>query len=160
VLGDRLAVLGPGGRLEQYGTPDAVLAAPASPFVATFLGDEPTLKRLSLHRVADLDLSSGPVVPAGSPADHTRDVAAQAGTDWVAVVDGRRIVGWLRIDDAAPRADPARAHAFAHALDPDTTLRAAVDTLLGAPLQAAVVRRGERDLGVVRLAAILDGIGP
>jgi osmoprotectant transport system ATP-binding protein len=33
-LGDRLAVLAEGGRLEQYGTPAEVLARPATPFVA------------------------------------------------------------------------------------------------------------------------------
>src|SRR5439155_23782912 len=45
-LGDRLAVLAAGGRLEQYGTPGEVLARPATDFVAGFVGAGRTLRRL------------------------------------------------------------------------------------------------------------------
>ncbi len=38
ILGDRIAVLGHGGRLAQLETPAELLASPASPFVADFLG--------------------------------------------------------------------------------------------------------------------------
>jgi osmoprotectant transport system ATP-binding protein len=38
VLGDRIAVLESGGRLAQLATPAELLASPASPFVADFLG--------------------------------------------------------------------------------------------------------------------------
>ncbi len=38
VLGDRIAVLEPGGRLAQLAPPDELLAHPVSPFVADFLG--------------------------------------------------------------------------------------------------------------------------
>jgi osmoprotectant transport system ATP-binding protein len=37
-LGDRIAILETGGRLAQLGTPEELLAAPASAFVADFLG--------------------------------------------------------------------------------------------------------------------------
>ena len=47
-LGDRLAVLATGGRLEQYATPAEVLARPATPFVADFVGAGRTLRRLDL----------------------------------------------------------------------------------------------------------------
>ena len=52
-LGDRLAVLAAGGRLEQYGTPAEVLARPATPFVADFVGAGRTLRRLDLLSAAD-----------------------------------------------------------------------------------------------------------
>src|SRR4029079_13122469 len=37
-LGDRIAVLSEGGRLEQYDSPAALLGTPASPFVREFVG--------------------------------------------------------------------------------------------------------------------------
>jgi osmoprotectant transport system ATP-binding protein len=53
-LADRVAILNVGGVLEQYGTPEELLRAPASPFVEGFLGRDRALKRLSLLRVSDL----------------------------------------------------------------------------------------------------------
>jgi osmoprotectant transport system ATP-binding protein len=157
-LGDRIAVLGPGGRLEQYATPDTVLASPSSPFVASFLGDEPTLKRLSLHRVSDLDLDGAPIVDVGTSALRAQQVAAGAGTDWVAVRDRGRIAGWIPTGTLAGPVEPAQARAFGVELDVDTNLRAAVDVLLGTRPHAGVVRRDGRDIGVVRLDALLDGL--
>ncbi len=68
-LGDRVAVFN-AGRLEQFDTPAALLARPATPFVAGFLGDDRAtrlLKSVSVgdwHKVqADGDLAS---VPAGT----------------------------------------------------------------------------------------------
>jgi osmoprotectant transport system ATP-binding protein len=55
-MGDRIAILQQGGRLAQYDTPDAILAAPASDFVARFVGQDRGLKRLSLATLGDLEL--------------------------------------------------------------------------------------------------------
>jgi len=55
-LGDLVAVLDVGGVLAQFGPPAEVLATPASDFVARFVGADRGLKRLSLTRVADLEL--------------------------------------------------------------------------------------------------------
>ncbi|HKG24226.1 MAG TPA: ABC transporter ATP-binding protein, partial [Thermomicrobiales bacterium] len=55
-MGDLVAVLQLGGHLAQYGTPDEILANPASDFVARFVGADRGLKRLALVRVGDLDL--------------------------------------------------------------------------------------------------------
>jgi osmoprotectant transport system ATP-binding protein len=48
LLGDRIAVLATGGALQQYAAPAEMLAEPANPFVAGFLGEDRGLKRLSL----------------------------------------------------------------------------------------------------------------
>src|SRR5919204_407375 len=53
-MGDRIAVFRQGGYLEQYAPPDELLAAPASDFVADFLGGERELKRLALIPVAEV----------------------------------------------------------------------------------------------------------
>jgi osmoprotectant transport system ATP-binding protein len=59
-LGDHLAVLADGGRLEQYGTPAEVLARPATPFVAGFVGAGRTLRRLDLIPATDALTAAGP----------------------------------------------------------------------------------------------------
>jgi osmoprotectant transport system ATP-binding protein len=55
-VGDRIAILREGGVLAQYDTPDAILANPADEFVARFVGEDRGLRRLSLRRLADIEL--------------------------------------------------------------------------------------------------------
>ncbi|ANN18831.1 glycine/betaine ABC transporter permease [Amycolatopsis orientalis] len=55
-IGDRIAVLRPRSVIAQYDTPQAILAAPADDYVASFVGSKRNLKRLALIRVGDLDL--------------------------------------------------------------------------------------------------------
>jgi osmoprotectant transport system ATP-binding protein len=59
-MGDRIAILREGGTLVQYDSPDAILANPANDFVAQFVGADRGLKRLSLARLADIDLDPAP----------------------------------------------------------------------------------------------------
>ena len=47
-MGDRVAVFATGGRLAQYATPLALLAEPADPFVADFVGSTRGLRRLAV----------------------------------------------------------------------------------------------------------------
>ncbi|WP_018502414.1 ABC transporter ATP-binding protein [Parafrankia discariae] len=56
-LGDRVAVLGQGGRLAQLDTPARVLGAPASSFVADFTGADRMLLRLSVTPLRRVDLA-------------------------------------------------------------------------------------------------------
>jgi osmoprotectant transport system ATP-binding protein len=67
-LGDRLAVLATGGRLEQYGTPAEVLARPATPFVADFVGAGRTLRRLDLVSARAALAPCDPAAEADGPA--------------------------------------------------------------------------------------------
>src|SRR5918996_1676050 len=53
-MGDTVGVFRVGGGLVQLATPAEILASPASPFVARFVGADRGLKRLSLARVGDL----------------------------------------------------------------------------------------------------------
>ena len=55
-MGDRIAILRQGGVLAQYDTPDAILAAPADEFVASFVGDDRGLQRLALTPADELEL--------------------------------------------------------------------------------------------------------
>jgi osmoprotectant transport system ATP-binding protein len=54
-MGDLIAVMEQGGHLAQFAPPDEILARPASEFVASLVGADRGLKRLSLRTIADLD---------------------------------------------------------------------------------------------------------
>ena len=106
-LGDRLAVLATGGRLEQYGTPAEVLARPATPFVADFVGAGRTLRRLdllsALAAIAPAPPSAAvpPDGPALSPDATLADVMAAmltADGDAVRIVDNGSAVGVVTLD--------------------------------------------------------------
>ena len=55
-MGNKIAILKQGGVLAQYDTPETILANPNSEFVASFVGTDRILKRLSLVRVGDMRL--------------------------------------------------------------------------------------------------------
>ncbi|MDQ5812738.1 MAG: betaine/proline/choline family ABC transporter ATP-binding protein, partial [Actinomycetota bacterium] len=53
-MGDKIAILKQGGILAQYDTPENILSRPNSEFVASFVGNDRILKRLSLTRVGEM----------------------------------------------------------------------------------------------------------
>lgn len=71
-LGDRIAVYGQ-GRIEQFDTPARVLGAPATPYVADFVGADRALRRLAVTALteADLDPVPEPVPPRTLPLDSS-----------------------------------------------------------------------------------------
>jgi osmoprotectant transport system ATP-binding protein len=75
MLGTRIAILREGGVLVQYDTPDEILAHPADDFVARFVGRDRGLKRLSLKRLADVELGpvNGVVRPVADESTTLRD---------------------------------------------------------------------------------------
>jgi len=87
-LGDRIAILRVGGVLEQYDRPAAILAHPASDFVAELLGHDRGLKRLSVTRIDPAMLERRPVVRLEATlADARRSIDAHD-ADWAVVLDG------------------------------------------------------------------------
>jgi osmoprotectant transport system ATP-binding protein len=133
-LGDRIAVLSEGGRLEQHATPAEVLGAPASEVVAGFVGGDRGIKRLAVTPIGAADLEPPRAEPpraeppraepGSSPGqvalgDTLRDalgVLLRLDAAWVDVVDpaSGAVVGSLTADairaaarrgaDAAPAA--------------------------------------------------------
>jgi osmoprotectant transport system ATP-binding protein len=98
------------GRLVQYAAPDEMLAHPADPFVAAFVGSDRTLKRLRLIRVREVMAAATGVdssAPAVSPDDDLRRVAALFlghGVDSLRCVDSDgRTVGVVTRDAVAAR---------------------------------------------------------
>ena len=76
-MGDLIAVMQVGGILAQFGPPAEILSSPASEFVARFVGADRGLKRLSLRRVAELELQP-PVVGDRSASRLKRPAAGSA----------------------------------------------------------------------------------
>jgi osmoprotectant transport system ATP-binding protein len=65
--------------MAQYATPDEILASPADDFVASFVGADRGLKRLSLTRLGDVELEPPPPngasdgAPTATEATSLRD---------------------------------------------------------------------------------------
>ena len=57
-LGDRIAVLGPKSKIEQFDTPAKILANPASAYVSSFIGEGAALKRLALLLVGNTKMGA------------------------------------------------------------------------------------------------------
>ena len=103
-MGTRICILQVGGTVEQYGSPDEILARPANAFVAGFVGADRGLKRLGLVRTVDVMRKDSTGVVRFGPRDSTADILARLTatgrrTAWVVDSDGR-FVGYVAIDRA------------------------------------------------------------
>ena len=77
LLGDRIAVLAPGGRLDQLAEPLSILARPATDVVAELVGEGRAVRMLALTQLQLEDLD--PVVlPAGGRPGTATDAPADA----------------------------------------------------------------------------------
>jgi osmoprotectant transport system ATP-binding protein len=91
-LGDKIAVLGDRSTVQQYDTPDAILANPANDTVAGFVGAGASLKQLTLMRVRDVEYHTSAVLTVG---DHERPAAVaekleKAGKTYALILDARQ----------------------------------------------------------------------
>jgi len=141
-MGDLVVVMEGGGRLAQFGSPDAILAHPATDFVARFVGADRGLKRLALARIRDL--RPRPAITA-RPGDDTADARRRVSSDplpylLVLEPDGRPI-GWVSAPSlpAVGVIDASMATAMSPVFDARTTLKDALSMLLAADVQAGLV---------------------
>ncbi|MFE7169302.1 betaine/proline/choline family ABC transporter ATP-binding protein [Streptomyces sp. NPDC057616] len=142
-LGDRIAVYGQ-GRIEQFDTPGAVLGAPATPYVAEFVGADRGLKRLSVTETEADDLEQPPVARFDEPAADAAERLRAEGARWAVVLDARGdLHGWVGIDDL----DTSGAVG-------DRARRMQAWVPVGAPLKQAFGVMLQHDAGWV---AVLDG---
>jgi osmoprotectant transport system ATP-binding protein len=141
-MGDLVAVMQVGGHLAQFGTPDEILAQPASDFVARFVGADRGLKRLALTRVGELPLRSAVTARVGSDIAEARRRAWTDSFPFILVVDDQdRPVGWLA-GRAMPRTGRVEATGLMPAapiFDRRTTLKDALSLLLSTDVQAGIV---------------------
>ena len=134
-LGDRVAVMSGGAKLEQFDTPAEVLGNPESPFVARFVGEDRGLKRLAVLPVSSASLEDVAGVGRGVAVADARAAMTERGPwaevdagatlkdamaallarreGWVAVTAEGRYLGVLTpaalhasVADASPRRPP------------------------------------------------------
>jgi osmoprotectant transport system ATP-binding protein len=99
-MGDKIAVLRQGGKLEQFASPAELLMYPATKFVEDFVGADRALKRLALQRVRDIDLWKAAEVRVGESTAEARSKLADSDLPIALLVDDdRQPIGWL--SDAA-----------------------------------------------------------
>jgi osmoprotectant transport system ATP-binding protein len=139
-LGDRIAVYGQ-GRVEQFDTPSAVLGAPATDYVADFVGADRGLKRLSVTPIEEGDLEQPPVVHLDDPLPRELDAR------WAVVLDAEdKLHGWIS-------AEHARGAAGKGATVRDEARRMEAWLPVGASLKQAFATMLQHDAGWI---AVID----
>jgi osmoprotectant transport system ATP-binding protein len=150
-LGDRIAVMSQGGKVEQFAPPAELLGRPATPFVADFVGADRGLKRLAVTGIDPVDLEHPPVVHVDDGLPDARATLERAGARWAVVLDDQqRLHGWISAERAAGvgtvRAAGKRMEAWVPA---DATLKAAFATMLQLEAGWVAVLDGDRFCGVL-----------
>jgi osmoprotectant transport system ATP-binding protein len=135
-MGDRIAILQRGGKLQQYGAPEELLMHPANDFVRDFVGADRALKRLALMRVRDVNLWTPEEVPFELELDADR-----------------RPQSWR--DPQGGQSTPVLT------VDRDDILRDALsDLLLSETQYGAVVDEAGRLAGILSVELIHDFLAP
>ncbi|MGW0039457.1 ABC transporter ATP-binding protein [Gordonia sp. NPDC003376] len=133
-LGDEVLILSEGGHIEQYATPEEILANPATPFVEEFVGSGATLAHLTLARVRDVALDSVVTARVGESSDAAVHRARAAGQRWLVTVDTQgRPLAWPSLDEVATK--PQVTGYVDHRLPvvaSSSTLNDALDSMLAA----------------------------
>jgi osmoprotectant transport system ATP-binding protein len=115
LLGDRIAIMQQGGKVAQYGPPEALLAQPADDFVSSFIGGTRGIKLLSLRPAVDVPYA---------------DVGAEGIGGWTLRTGERgRPLAW--VSDGAPDVP-------VEPVGPAGTLRDLLDSAIASPARAAV----------------------
>jgi osmoprotectant transport system ATP-binding protein len=151
-LGDRIAVMSQGGKVEQFAPPAELLGTPATPFVADFVGADRGLKRLAVTGIDRDDLEQPPVVHLADGLAEARAVLARSGARWAVVLDDREhLHGWLSLERAeAGTGTVYEAGKRMEAWVPvDATLKTAFATMLQLEAGWVAVLDGDRFCGVL-----------
>jgi len=159
-LGDRVAVFGPGGVLQQYDAPARLLSNPANEFVAGFIGADRGYRGLQFRRANDLPLHD---IATVTEADID-GLALQPG-EWRLVLktDGRPY-GWLNSEGVELHRQGKSLYdstiAGGSLFRPDGTMRLALDSALSSPSGLGVaVDAHEQVIGGVKADDVLDALG-
>jgi osmoprotectant transport system ATP-binding protein len=160
-MADRIAIMNVGGVIEQYAPPEEMLRAPANDFVERFVGPERGLKRLALIEVSRIEVEEGPVVAPEATVEEARRAMEALGFDWVSVVDGGELLGWVDASmlegcRTVAEATPRKFSAYVTAQD---SLRQALDSIVTSRTNVAVVvTEGQRYRGILTIGHISEEI--
>ncbi|GGN75870.1 ABC transporter ATP-binding protein [Nocardia rhizosphaerihabitans] len=146
-LGDKIAVFGRGGVLQQFDAPERVLAQPATDFVAGFVGRDRGYRALSFRTADAVALAPIRTVEAGAVAGLRLEQG-----EWALVVDADgKPGGWVDVTGVeavrAGKSLAASVSAGGSLFTPDGDLRQALDAAISSPSGIGVA---VDDAGAVR----------
>ncbi len=99
-MGDKIAILGAHGTLEQYDSPAKILSEPANEFIEDFVGADRTLKQLNLIRVEEVMDKKPFLLQSTQNVDEALQIMDEKGRDYAYVVDSdRRLQGYVNRKD-------------------------------------------------------------
>lgn len=160
-LGDWIAVFNEGAQLEQYDSPERILANPTSEFVENFIGSGAGLKQLTLTRVNEVELEDAVTATPGQRASDVLSQVQGAGAKYAVVLDSRG-----RPLRRLTRRQLSRAQIIEGTYDPNlpsvgwqATLNDALDTMLVSSTESAIVT-GRRDAyaGIITVQTVMEAI--
>ncbi len=161
-MGDRIAILKHQSVIAQYDTPERILTDPADEFVQDFIGSGPSIKRLSLSRVSDIETTDWPVARLTDSKDEVRNKMQSSDKGYVLLLDGqdrpRRWVGTEDIKHDSTSLEDAGRPAVA-IVETHSNLYDTLDTMITSYKGSAiVVGEGGRFQGVVDFTTVLEAI--
>jgi osmoprotectant transport system ATP-binding protein len=151
-VGDRIAVLSQGGKVEQYADPATLLGTPSTSFVADFVGADRGLKRLAVTPIDVTDLERPPMVHLSDTLADARAVLDRTGARWAVVLGpGDELRGWVAKDHVAggDGAVSDRVRRMEAWVPVSTTLKQAFSVMLQEDAGWVAVLDGPRFLGVL-----------
>ena len=158
-MGDRIAVFSEGGHLEQYDAPSRLLGAPATDFVASFVGSDRGLKRLSVTVIDERDLEHPPVVHLNDRIAQATATLRAADARWGVVLDEQDTLhGWISADETGDATVADRAKRMEAWLPVGSSLKAAFAEMLQYDAGWVAVLDGDRYLGVLTPATLHEAL--
>ncbi|TKG73389.1 ABC transporter ATP-binding protein [Prauserella endophytica] len=161
-LGDKIAVLGDQSTIQQYDTPEAILANPANDMVAGFVGAGASLKQLTLLRVRDVDYHDDAltvVAPDSSPSDLRRQMT-EKGKTYALVLDARkRPQRWVHVRDLSTASTLASVgRPVGDMVSTQSTLQDALEAILSEGGNAVVTGSRGEYVGTIDITTVTDTI--
>ncbi len=157
-LGDRIAILGPGGTLRQIGTPEDILTQPADDYVERFVEN---VDRARVLTAGSLMRKAHPViVPKDGPSVAVRRME-QLGSSTVFAIDHKGALrGVVHIEDAVKARkgkdlEPIIRADEVYTTQPQTPLSDLVATAFESRYPIAVVDENGKFLGILDRASIM-----
>jgi osmoprotectant transport system ATP-binding protein len=160
-LGDKIAVLGQKSSIQQYDTPEAILANPANDMVAGFVGAGASLKQLTLLRVRDVSYSNDSLTASvdESPSDLRARMAEKRAT-YALLLDGRRRpVRWVHVRELSSATSlSAVGRPIGDSVSTASTLQDALEAILAEGGNAVVTGSRGEYVGTIDITTVTDTI--
>ncbi len=161
-MADKIAIF-KDGVIEQYDSPDNVLAHPSNAFVADFVGADRTLKRLRLVTVEQVTDTGVPSVSRHAKAKDARTMLESSGSELAVVIDGdHRPVGYVNAQmlEGASGSVQELARSLPATVPHHADLRAVVSEMFAHDVMwLTCVDGGGRYTGVVTQPAVTGALG-